>query len=222
MLGDLKGIICEPYLDDILVHSETFDEHVQDLKKVLCRLLARGIKLRGRKCSFGKQEVRYLGRMISAEGYRPDPADTAALEKFRTPPETIGELRSLLGFLGYYRTYVKGFAAWVKPMYDLLRGKCKDKSKDEKKKGGQSYNAKEKIGWNPELQKILDDLLDYLKSPEVMAYPDYNLPFFLTTDALGAVLYQTQGGVDRVIGYASNANLTNFSLWRIQNTLKLV
>ena len=208
MLGDLKGIICEPYLDDILVHSETFDEHLQDLKKVLCRLLARGIKLRGIKCSFAKQEVRYLGRLISADGYRPDPTDTAALEKFRTPPETIGELRSLLGFLGYYRTYVKGFAAWVKPMYDLLKGKCREsKQKGEKKKGGQCYNAKEKIVWNSELQKILDDLLDYLKSPEVMAYPDYSLPFFLTTDAsgygLGAVLYQTQGGVDRVIGYAS-------------------
>ena len=75
---------------------------MEDLRKVLLRLLEKGIKLRAHKCSFGKQEVRYLGRMISAEGYRPDPAETAALDKFRTPPETIGELRSLLGFLGYY------------------------------------------------------------------------------------------------------------------------
>ena len=205
VLGDLKGSICEPYLDDILVHSETFEQHVQDLKKVLLRLLSRGVKLRGGKCEFAKQEVRYLGRLVSANGYRPDPEETAALEKFREPPQTIGGLRSLLGFLGYYRTYVKGFASLVKPMYDLLKGKISG-GKDGKKPG-QCYNSKEKVVWTDELQKILDSLLDYLKSPEVMAYPNFDLPFFLTTDAsgygLGSVLYQKQEGVDRVIGFAS-------------------
>ena len=51
------------------------------VKKVLRRLRLQGIKLRGKKCVFGKQEVRYLGRLISSEGFRPDPEDTAALEK---------------------------------------------------------------------------------------------------------------------------------------------
>ena len=205
VLGDLKGTICEVYLDDILVHSETFEQHVQDLKKVLLRLRSRGVKLRAIKCQFAKQEVRYLGRLISSNGYRPDPEETAALEKFREPPQTIGELRSLLGFLGYYRTYVKGFASLVKPMYDLLKGKISG-GKDGKK-AGQCYNSKEKVQWTDDLQKVLDQLLDYLKSPEVIAYPDYDLPFFLTTDAsgygLGSVLYQNQGGVDRIIGFAS-------------------
>ena len=106
-LGDMKGVICEPYLDDVLTHSETFEEHVEDLRKVLVRLLEKGVKLRASKCAFGKQEVRYLGRMISAEGYRPDPAETAALDKFRTPPETVGELRSLLGFLGFLLGFLR-------------------------------------------------------------------------------------------------------------------
>ena len=61
--------------------------------------------------------------------------------------------------------------------------------------------------WNADVQRVLDELLDYLKSPQVMAYPDWNLPFFMTCDAsgygLGSVLYQTQKGVDRVVGYAS-------------------
>ena len=57
VLGDLKGTICEVYLDDILVHSETFEQHVQDLKKVLLRLRSRGVKLRAIKCQFAKQEV---------------------------------------------------------------------------------------------------------------------------------------------------------------------
>ena len=76
----------------------------------------KGIKLRPDKCVFAKQEVRYLGRIISVDGYRADPQETAALEKFRSPPKTMGELRSLLGFLGYYRAYVENFAQQMKPL----------------------------------------------------------------------------------------------------------
>ena len=143
VLGDLKGSACEPYLDDILAYGETFEEHVGHVKKVLRRLRLQGIKLRGSKCVFAKQEVRYLGRLISAEGYRPDPEDTAALDKFRTPPKTVGDVRSLLGFLGYYRCYIRDFSKKVKPLYDLL---CVGGDGAEKKKGGkkgvQKYESK--------------------------------------------------------------------------------
>ena len=60
------------------------------------------MKLRADKCVFFKSEVRYLGRLLSEKGYRPDPKDTEALERFRKPPETVGQLRTLLGFFGYY------------------------------------------------------------------------------------------------------------------------
>ncbi len=73
------------------MHSETFEGHVGDLKKVLLRLLSRGVKLRAFKCHIAKKEVRYLGRLVSNEGYRPDPAETAAMGKFRDPPKNIGE-----------------------------------------------------------------------------------------------------------------------------------
>ena len=214
VLGDLKGSACEPYLDDILAYGETFEEHVLNLKKVLRRLRLQGIKLRGQKCVFGKQEVRYLGRLISGEGFRPDPEDTAALEKFRTPPKTVGEVRSLLGFLGYYRCYVRDFSKLVKPLYDLLSdgtdgdGGSGDKTKGGKKGGkGQKYESKEVISWSDGHQKIVDEIIDVLKSPEVIAFPDFDLPFFINCDAsnhgLGAVLYQHQEGKDRVICYAS-------------------
>ena len=90
MLGDYKGSICEGYLDDMLIYAKTFEEHVTNIKLVLKRLLSRGIKLRADKCVFAKQEVRYLGRLVSGDGYRPDPADTEALEKFRAPPKNVG------------------------------------------------------------------------------------------------------------------------------------
>ena len=217
ILGDMKGFICDPYLDDVLCYAKVFDDGVADLKKVLRRLKSRGIKLRAEKCAFLRTEVRYLGRLISAEGYRMDPADTEALERFREAPKNVGDVRSLLGFLGYYRCYVKNFARIVKPLYELLKedGKTEVKKpkarevvkKDGGKKKGQQYDSRAVIQWNDELQKIVDGLIDHLKSGEIIAYPDWDLPFFLTTDAsnygLGAVLYQKQNGVDRVISYAS-------------------
>ena len=62
------------------------------LDKVLERLEEKGVKLRAEKCVFGKREVPYLGHLVSAEGYRPDPADTAALQKFTEPPKNVGEV----------------------------------------------------------------------------------------------------------------------------------
>ena len=210
MLGDLKGAICEPYLDDVLCHSKTFDDHVADVDKVLERLGSKGIKLRAGKCVFGKQEVRYLGRLVSAEGYRPDPADTAALEKFRSPPGTVGELRSLLGFLGYYRCYVRDFSRKVKPLYNMLKEDTQEGVKGKKKVDGKmkaKQNSKAKIEWLPKHQEILEELISYLQSPEIIAFPDFSLPFFMHTDAsnegLGAVLMQRQGEKDRVISYGS-------------------
>ena len=208
VLGEYKGKLCEPYLDDVLCHSKTFDEHLKDLEKVLLKLREHGVKLRAEKCEFAKTEVRYLGRLISGQGYRPDPRDTQSLEKFRTPPSNIGELRSLLGFLGYFRCYVQDFSRKVKPLYDLLKGKVTKKSgKGKGSKSGQQYNAREKIEWSGELQVVLNEMIDYLMSPNVIAFPDFNKPFFLNCDAsnqgLGAVLYQQQDGVDRVISYAS-------------------
>ena len=120
-LKDVAHKNCEPYLDDILCFSRTFFDHVRNVKGVLKRLKDKGIKLRADKCKFFKTELRYLGRLISKNGYRADPGDTAALEKFRTPPKNIGELRRLLGFLGYYRCYVQNFSRKMNPLYRLLK-----------------------------------------------------------------------------------------------------
>ena len=83
------------------------------MMEILHRLRMKGVKLRADKCFFLKAEVRYLGRLVSGDGYRMDPKDTEALDRFRDPPSTVGELRSLLGLFGYYRCYVRDFARKV-------------------------------------------------------------------------------------------------------------
>ena len=105
--------MCAAYLDDILVFSRTFEEHVENLQKVLRSLQEKGVKLNVKKCNFFKKEIRYLGRLVSKDGYRPDPEDTKALDKCKVPPTNVGKLRSLLGFLGYYRTYIQDFSRKV-------------------------------------------------------------------------------------------------------------
>ena len=120
-LGELRDLKCIAYLDNILIYGRNFEEHLENLEAVLKRLKEKGIKLNAKKRHFFKSEVECLGCLISKDGYRADPQDSKALENFRAPPKTVGELCSLLGFLGYYRCYVKNFSEILKPLYDLLK-----------------------------------------------------------------------------------------------------
>ena len=121
ILVGLRDTVCVAYLDDVLVYGRTFEQSVHNLKMVLVRLIAHGVKLRADKCKILMEEVRNLGILVSKNGYCPEPEDTQALNKFREPPKTMGELRTLLRFFGYYRSYIKDFAKTFKPIYDLLK-----------------------------------------------------------------------------------------------------
>ena len=218
-LEGLTGDIATIYLDDILVYGATFESHLENVRTVLHRLQQHGIKLKPSKCHLFRKEVRYLGRVVSAEGHKMDPADTSAVQALKEKiPTTVGELRKLLGFLGYYRRYIQDFSRVAKPLYDLLtntaaperqtspRRHSKSKMKPTRSGAGQPP-SKQPITWTSQHQHILESILDCLTNPPVMAFPDFSLPFILHTDAssegLGAILYQRQQGKLRVIGYGS-------------------
>ena len=207
-LTGLLDRVCLAYLDDILVYGKTFEEHKANLQKVFTRLRSKGIKLRVDKCVFVKPEVRYLGRLVSDQGYRPDPEDIKALEKFRAPPSNVGEVRTMVGFLSYYRSHIPDFAKKMKPVYELIKWVDPTSSGGKTGKvGKRGYDKKRVVEWSPALQSIIDEVIDILGSSLVMAYPDFDAPFILNCDAsghgLGAALYQHQDKELRVISYAS-------------------
>ena len=120
-LGDMRDVICNPYLGDLLVYSDTFEDHLQHLRKVLQHLHQYDIKLKASSCNLFQQKIRYLGRTASGEGFQIDTADKTAVKslKEKTPP-TVGEVRKPLGFLGYFRSFIRDCTRTVKPLYQLL------------------------------------------------------------------------------------------------------
>lgn len=210
MLGPLRDECCLPYLDDVLCYSKSFQGHVEAIRKVLQALQRHGVKLRPEKCELFKQEVRYVGRLVSAEGVKVDPRDLEAVRTLTSKtPRTVGEVRKVTGFLGYFRSYIQDFSRIARPIYELLQTKPGQIPTPTRGKGSKrpQLSSREPIEWTIEHQRALEQLVDLLTNPPVLAYPDFNLPFRLHTDAsdqgLGAVLYQQQNGKLRVIGYGS-------------------
>ena len=214
VLADYRDDFCIPYLDDVIVYSRTFDEHVEHVRQVLRKLQEHGVKLKAKKCHLFQQEVNYLGRIVSADGYRPDPKHTDAIRSLKQwAPKTVGEVRHLMGLLGYYRRYIADFSRIAKPIYDLLKDNHSEsvstsqRPKQAKKPKSNQAPSSERVEWTELHKETLSTLIDALTGPPVMAYPEFDKPFVLHTDAsqegLGAVLYQRQDGIMRVIGYAS-------------------
>ena len=99
-LGDLRDEIAIPYLDDVIVFSQTFDEHAEHLRKVLRRLRERGVKLKPGECKFFKREVSFLGRVVSKDGYTIDPKNIKSVVSLsKRTPRTVGDIRKLLDYL---------------------------------------------------------------------------------------------------------------------------
>lgn len=159
---------------------------IENLTQVFNRLLAAGLKLKARKCNLFATEVEYLGHIVSAEGIATHPDKIKAVKEWEVP-SNVSELRSFLGFCGYYRRFVENFSAIAKPLHDLT------------KKGSL-------FRWSDDCQTAFDILRKKLTTSPVLAHPNFKERFILDTDAsnyaIGAVLSQKQNGIERPIAYA--------------------
>ena len=198
-LGDLNMNWCIVYLDDIIIFSDTKEEHIKRLEAVFQKLMTAGLKLKPTKCFFFRDEIEYLGHVVSGKGISTNPKKIEAVTKWPTP-KTVYDVRSFLGFVGYYRRFIKNFSKITKPIREVITG-LENQSKRAAKK---TY-----IEWTDLADAAFDNLKTMCVSTPILAYPDYQLPFTLhtdsSTDGLGAVLYQKQDGKQRVIAYASRS-----------------
>ena len=152
VLSGLHWETCLFYLDDIIVFSSTWEEHLARLRQVFERLRHADLKLGAEKCAFAAKEVSYLGHRVAEEGLLPDSALLAAIREI-PPPKTAAEVRSFLGLAGYYRRYVKNFATIAGPLHALTR-------KDTV------------FHWSAACQDAFDRLKTLLTTNPITAFPD--------------------------------------------------
>ena len=188
-LAGLQWKICLIYLDDILVFSKTFDEHMGRLNAVLDRIRKANLKLKPVKCHFLQAEVAYLGHILSAEGVRPNPENLDKVQAWKQP-RNVKEVQSFLGLANYYRRFVPSYSYHVRSLIDLTR-------------------KNRPFNWTDACTEAFHFVKKELTSPPVMAHPSRDGKFILDTDAslhsIGAVLSQEQKGEIKVLAYGSKS-----------------
>ena len=196
-MGDAHLTACLLFFDDILVFSNTLQTHLERLDLVLGKLEKAGLKVRLDKTELLQRSVKFLGHVVSSEGVETDPDKIRCVQEWPIP-RTVKEVQSFIGFAGFYRRFVPGFARVARPLHDVTAGTATGKK-------GKKPQAK--FFWGEAQQTAFDRLKSLLTSAPVLAYANSQKPFILHTDAstesLGAVLLQTQEGKERVIAYAS-------------------
>ena len=176
-LGHIKGV--ESYVDDILVYSDTFEQHLKRLRQVFSHLAAASIQLKEVKCRFAYHQCEFLGHHISQEGRGPTDDYLNKISSFPRS-NTVQELQRFLGVINYYRCYLPRMSEIAAPLNKLT------------KKGM-------KWLWDDECEQAYLNLRRKLiNEPISISFPDWNELFYVETEAsalgVAAVLSQLDTG----------------------------
>lgn len=204
LLVGIIGKFALVYIDDVIVYSQTEADHVQHLKEIFTRVRNVHLKFKRAKCKLGATQVTFLGHVVSARGIQPNPTQVATILQSQTP-RNVTELRSFLGLANYYRRFIADFAQICVPLVLLTK-------KDQE------------WMWTEAQQRALDTLKTRVTQAPILAHPDFDKPFLLTTDAsgnaVGAVLSQFDAeGLDHPIAYLSrklNCHEVNYSVTELE------
>ncbi|KAL0154036.1 hypothetical protein M9458_050695, partial [Cirrhinus mrigala] len=166
------------YIDDILVYSNTYDEHITHVRAVLQRLISHQLYAKEEKCEFHLDKISFLGYVISPEGVSMDEQKVNAVLNWPRP-KTLKELQRFLGFSNFYRRFIRHFSTVAAPLTAMV------------KKGTS------RLTWSEPALQAFNDLRHRFTSAPVLHHPDPDKPFIVEVDAsstgVGAVLSQRQG-----------------------------
>jgi len=190
VIGKIKGAMV--YLDDILIFTETRDRHYEIIRTVLTAIKNAGLRVNPEKCQFLRDEIKFLGHVISQEGVKTDPTKIEAIKDFGKP-KCVKKMRSFLGICNYYRKFIKDYSKKARSLEQLCSGP-----------------SNKKIEWTSGLEEVFNGMKEALMMSPILCFPDINKEFILDTDAsfdtIGAVLSQKDNnGRERVIAYGSHA-----------------
>ncbi|XP_074648994.1 uncharacterized protein LOC141904313 [Tubulanus polymorphus] len=184
-----KGLVCViVYLDDIIVFSTDWNEHLEQLRGLFQNLTAANLTINLSKSEFGKATVRYLGHVVGQGHVKPISAKIQTIIDYPVPVDKKSIMR-FLGMAGYYRKFCRNFSSVVQPLTNLLK-------KDVK------------LFWSKECQIAFESVKSLLTCSPVLLAPDFGKQFKLVVDAsdigAGAVLVQTdENGIEHPVCYYS-------------------
>lgn len=174
VLRDMLNIFVFVYLDDILIFSPSLQVHVQQVRRVLQRLLENKLYVKAEKCSFHASSVTFLGSVISAEGISMDPAKVQAVTDWPVPDSRVA-LQRFLGFANFYRRFIRGFSQVAAPLTALT-------------------SVKSRFRWSESAQRAFDVLRGLFTTAPILLTPDCTKQFIVEVDAsevgVGAILSQ--------------------------------
>lgn len=186
-LKGLQWTVCIIYIDDCIIFSSSFTEHIDRIRLVLERFRLANLKLKPNKCRLLQSEVTFLGYRVSEKGILPDPMNVAKILQWQEP-QNVTEIKQFLGLCSYYRKFIRQFSRIAKPLFDLTK-------------------KTSSLTWTDDCQKAFNSLKGILSGPDIMSLPQDSGRFILDVDAcdvsIGAVLSQMQSGKEKVIAYAS-------------------
>lgn len=179
---------CINYIDDILIFSKTWEEHLQHIETILKVVNAEGFKLKLVKCIFAAKSVKYLGHTISKNKVSPAQGNLTSIQNLQRPSDKTS-VRSILGSINFYLRYIENSSQKLEPLHRLLR-------KDVK------------FVWSEECEEAFKMIKDYLCSAPILAIYDVKKPVYIETDAsfkgIGATLKQPQeNGILHPVAYYS-------------------
>lgn len=198
ILSSHKEYSCV-YIDDVAIHSNSWEQHVENLKAVLSTLREAGLTVNVNKCRFGEPKVKYLGHWVGSGTHSPDPDKVAAIMELKRPTDKT-QLRSALGMLNFYRDYIPDYAEIVLPLTALTNRRVPNK-----------------LPWDNDAEAAFERVKSELaKIPELVP-PDPSRGFILTTDAseraVGACLSQMVDGEEMPIAFLSKKLSPSQSKW---------
>ncbi|XP_064477798.1 uncharacterized protein K02A2.6-like [Ornithodoros turicata] len=184
VLKGCSGVLC--YLDDVVVFGGTREEHHRNLRAVLSRISAVGLKLNN-KCVFDVPELSFVGHLVNAQGILPLQSNVDAVLRLPAPKD-FSSLRSFLGLVGFYAKFIQNFADEAEPLRRILRGKSA-------------------FAWDEAAERSFTRIKKILSSKPTLSVFNPRLPVVVTTDAsgqgLGAVLQQVDGDDINTVAFAS-------------------